>query len=315
MERVTDIFDQEIQAGDDSSGDLDTDLVNASLVLQKVAADEGIDLSLLSDEDVAGLLVDMLPKEKTAHLSNVEPEPKEESQNMSTPNEITVADVAAELAKVASAEGIDLNEVSREEYHEAFNALAAQMSDPSYVEQAEKVAEARAYGAQMAEGFLEKLALTEDEKTFHRVRMQQNMAGHSETNPLRHGAKDVSKAKAEERLARIKSNTGPMAKLQRGVDSAKLKASLGAKELTAAVKRNPRTAAAIGAGTLLAAGGTGMALANRSKEAFDEAAYEMAANFLLENGIDPSTGEKLASDEDLIASRAVEILREAGYDV
>jgi hypothetical protein len=161
MEDLNHLFDPQVEyaAGDDAD-DLDMELAAAGQVLQKMAEAEGIDLESLPEQDVADLLTMIQSGELDGTSEVHNPQTKEASYQMSY-NEITVADVAVELAKVASANGIDLDEVSREEYHEAFETLAEQMNDPAYFEKQaefhEKLAEADQIGRYMAHAFLDEL--------------------------------------------------------------------------------------------------------------------------------------------------------------
>ena len=156
--------------------DTDTELANASAILNKIAADTGVDLNKLSEEDIAELLTDLLPPSTTTDTT---PTPTKEAQ-MTT--QLTTADVALELSKIASDDGIDMSKVSKEEYAEAFDALAARMSDPSYAqtkvaaeEEEAKLAEAYNQGARMADGFLDRFqpdrqqALLRGETDHHQI--------------------------------------------------------------------------------------------------------------------------------------------------
>ncbi len=175
MDNLTDIFDPMEGSSDDSVDDLDRELTTAGMILQKLASEAGVDLDSLPEGDVADLLTMLHGGEASGTVSefnNPEPQPqpqiKEASNNMSNPNEPTVADVAVELAKVAAANGIDLDDVSRDEYHEAFESLAQQMSEPGYFEKKaemeEKVAEADYIGRYMAHAFLDELSGDDGEK-------------------------------------------------------------------------------------------------------------------------------------------------------
>ena len=127
--------------------DVDTQLAAAGEVLEKIAAEEGMDLSEYDEEDIGEMLM------KISGLDDLEEYEDDYG------DELTVADMAAELSKVAADEGIDLDELSREEQHDAFNWVAEQMSDPGYFEMSEKVAEADMLGRAMAQGFEDELGL------------------------------------------------------------------------------------------------------------------------------------------------------------
>lgn len=146
--------------------DIDPDVAAAGALLSKVAEEQGVDLDNFSDEEIGGMLQDIMGGEgddggeyaddTDDHHGYEEPK---------TASAITVADVSAELAKTAAAEGIDLTELDRQQYHQAFNWQLEQMQDPSYFEtkvaMQEKVAEADMLGRVMAHSFndeLEKIA-------------------------------------------------------------------------------------------------------------------------------------------------------------
>ena len=228
--------------------------------------------------------------------------------------------------------GVDLTNVHME------NKLA---EDEAYA----KLAEADALGRYMAQAFMDeqaKLAAADlgdvipesaGEKAQRLLAAQQRRArgeGMSSTvararmgessDPRRHTGKAVRRELAAERLARIKSKQGPMAHLRAAGEELRLQRGLAGKGMGGAAKavletakKHPGVAGAVGAGGLLAAGGAAYGVKKlMDKKSFDEEALEMARDYLLENGIDPDTGDKLASDDD-VAERAAEILAEAGW--
>lgn len=277
MENVTDIFDNETRGG---SEDLDVDLSNAGLLLQKLAEEEGVDLNSLSDADVADLLTDLLPGEN-AQNNDGEPQQKESSAMSDTtvPEHLTYADVAVELAKFAADNGIDLNAVSREEYHDAFSALSERMQDPDYLqakvaeyEVNEKVAEAQYIGREMALSFIETLQDKEAGARF-----------------------DALKARGGKAWEAVKGKSKEYGD----------KAWEGA-------KKHRRAIAEVGGGA--AAAGTGYAAGRvHEKRSFDDAVMGRAREILVANGIDPETG-KVAEDADSrVDIAAFEVLRQNGY--
>lgn len=96
---------------------------------------------------------------------------------------------------------------------------------------------------------------------------------------------------------------------------------IGRKIPGAGIVRDPRARLAIAAGGGLAAtGGAAYGakkLYDRNKRSFDELALERAQEYLASQGIDPSTGEKVAASEaeieDAINARAIELLEESGW--
>lgn len=347
MERMTDIFDQDILS-EPSSGDLDQDLANAGHVLQKLAEEEGVDLDSLSDADVAALAMELLPTQ--GHAQTIQ-ETRKEASAMSTmtetqiPNEPTYADVAVELAKIAAADGIDLATVSREEYHEAFAKVAEMMADPTYgekvAEEEEKLAAAYAQGVRMADGFLDRLKEAEDEDEKKKKKDDDDDEGKKEAaravGAAIHHAKDKAKKllgkgvgaavrakdRAGEALAGAASkerafHEGVGKGYAKGLSMAIAKRSKGtpAERLTHGRIMAGRAVTGGAAAGVAGAAGAGYA-AGRSKESFDLAALEVAQDLARDMGFDPTTGEKLAGDEaldaDAVAERAIELLKEAGY--
>ena len=353
MDRETDIFDL-----DTGSGDSDTDLAHAAQVLQKIAGDENIDLNSLSDEQVSDLLADLMPKyasdgdetEDEADDDDADDEADDdtdtkESSAMNTDDELTYADVAVELSKVAAAEGIDLAQVGRDEYTAAFSQLAERMADPEYnqakVAEAEKLAEAYTQGARMAEGFLDRLKLAEgpdeegedEAEEAEEAEIKESSAGTEMVRRTRMSAagarvrQAVQATQGAGRSAAEAVGRGAKA-VGRGAKAVDSKAQMGGEKLLNMIgkgeKASPalkRTAAALAAGTVgagvagagVAAGAIGHHSAKK-KYALDEMALKVAQEMAIEMGYDPSTGEKTAGiTEDEVAARALDMLAEAGY--
>ncbi len=292
MERETDIFDSAVRGQDD----LDVDLANAGIILQKLAEEQGIDINALSDEDVAGLLTDLLPGERNETQAE-EPTKEKESSAMTTPTtptELTVADVSIELAKIAQAEGIDLNETSREEYSEAFSALAERMKDPGYyaakTAAAEKIAEAQMIGREMALSFIETLKQAEGEEKKEEKEEKKEEKG------------EAKEAGARQAFEALKGHAGRLAGAAKG----------HAGKAVEAAKAHKRDAVMAGGGA--AAGLAAGEVHGRSKKSFDEQVEERAREILLANGFNPETGEKVAeSGEAMVEAAAVELLKGKGF--
>jgi hypothetical protein len=149
-----------------NTNQVDVKLAQAGQILLEMAKEAEIDLEALSDEDLATLLAqireEMDGREGGGEEVDEGGEGGEPEEKLSA--DVTFADVAAELAKFAQAEGIDMAKVSRAEYHEAFEAMAQQMVSPDYAEQKvaeaeafEKLAEADIIGRQMARSFMDEM--------------------------------------------------------------------------------------------------------------------------------------------------------------
>lgn len=320
MDRETDIFDADIL--ENSSGDLDVDLVNAGQLLQKLAAEEGIDLDSLPDHVVEDLMRDIVVPQP--HIEQPQETRKEASamdqQTHQIPNEPTYADVAVELSKIASAEGINLDEVSREEYHEAFANLAERMADPEYGKQAqaedEKLAAAYEQGQRMADGFLDRIKQAEDEDEKAKKEREDKEKAEKEKEAAFSGS--YTRGFTPDKATKAKEIAKGL--LGKGADKAREAAGKlkGAVTEHATKHKGKYTHAGAAAGGAAVGGGVG-AVASRKKEALDEAALQVAQDMAREMGFDPTTGEKLAAatevevTEDEVAARAIEMLKESGY--
>lgn len=246
--------------------DIDPDVAAAGALLSKVAEEQGVNLDDFSDDEIGGMLSDIMGGESDEGGESGEGAVSAEPPAAKTASDLTVADVSAELAKTAAAEGVDLTELSREDYHQAFNWQLEQMQNPSYFEtkvaMQEKVAEADMLGRVMAHSFNDELT---------KVAFNPNPYAHK-AEMKRMGLDNVSKAKkvvsdAGGRVKELASGAGGKAK------------ELSGKAVEFA-RNHPKSAIAAGVGTgLLAAGGAGLALKKgreKSKAAFDSEAAAMA---------------------------------------
>jgi hypothetical protein len=311
------------------------ELAASGEILQKMAEAEGIDINALSDEDIASLLIELQGGEKVATATpNNDPNPKQ-TKEASMENELTNADVAVELAKIAQANGIDLDEIEREEYHEAFDKLAERMSDPTYYEeklaQEEKLAESEALGRHMAQAFVDELNKSAGFREAYAV--GRGLGGMSRTRAAYEAAKGTADkgltrlgkaVRGGERGARKRTTAGMegVPKERRGMAARLSKADEEFKN------RQMGRRVAGGAALLGAGGAAGAALAKgkgKEKKSFDEAfesdAVAVAQHILMENElIDPVEIElsKFASFagpeyDQAVEERAYELLDEHGW--
>jgi hypothetical protein len=144
----------------DDGTDLDSRLEQASYILKEAAEQEGVDLNQLSDEDVSGMLADIVNDDSGEGGESEE----------KTAGDITVADVSLELTKRAAAEGFDLTQLHPDDYEELFNKVAEELVDPEYAEEAQKLAQDEArmehLGRIAARGFadeIDKLAADDED--------------------------------------------------------------------------------------------------------------------------------------------------------
>jgi hypothetical protein len=329
MDDLDNIFDPT----DESADALDVELATAGAILVKMAEEEGIDLTALPKEDVADLLTKIAGGHPAAQQSTPEPETKEASKNM---EELTHADVAAELAKIAADNEIDLNDVSREEYHQAYDNLAARMQDPAYFEEKvamqEKLAEADTIGRHMAQSFMDEL---------NNAEKLANPAEFAERARWTEGKPDP-KVKLRPRDA---TNTpGPasrMGRVREMAGGAARKADDAVSRLgeyaSRAVTKKPLSrgrarlvgGGLVGTGLLTTGGATYAATRGRKEKeqraglegALENDAVAYAEGLLVENGLidgqstDYSDFAKFAGDEyaEYVEKRAYELLEENGW--
>lgn len=117
----------------DDGTDLDSRLEQASYILKEAAAQEGVDLNQLSDEEVSGMLANIVNDDAGEGGGDYD-------EGGKTASDITVADVSLELTKRAAYEGFDLTSLHPDDYEELFNKVAEEMVDPYYAEEASKLA-------------------------------------------------------------------------------------------------------------------------------------------------------------------------------
>lgn len=318
MDDIREIFEK-----DTAGTDLDAELAVAAEVLEKVAAEQGVDLNTLSRDQIAELLVELMPSkvaeeheeketpaeekaEEKAKAEKKEEKAEEKKAGIAPaglPETVTFADVAVELGKYAAANGIDLSKVSREAYHEAFDKMAAAMTSPEFeaekkaeAEMQAKLAEADVIGRQMARSFMDEQAKIANAPSMKEVyQAARGIGGKGAVGAgfeaMKHGIKGLGEGTAK------------------NVD----KALEFAKEHKGGIAAGTATTG----GAYMLGKGVGRAKQKRKMEeekesSIESAALEMAREALRQNGIDPDTG-KVASDEDKVRIRALEILKEAGW--
>lgn len=154
MDDLTGMFDE--------GTDLDARLEAASHILKQAADEEGVDLNSLSEEDLSGMLANIVESDEGEGGG---------MENGKTAGDVTVADVSLELTKRAAAEGVDLSALDTETYEELFDKVASEMTDPYYFEEAQKWAQQAAnmdeLGRIAARGFadeIDKLAGDDDHR-------------------------------------------------------------------------------------------------------------------------------------------------------
>lgn len=284
------------QVFDTTTDARDVDLVAAGETLAKIAAEENIDLNSLDDATVEGLLKEVITAqaggggeattetpaaepEKTAAATPAAPAPAAAPAATKTASqEPDLADVSVELLKIASAEGVDLSKISKDEYTKAFDKLAGAMASGEYFKkQAEaeemqaKLAEMDVLGRGMAHSFMDEV---------------QKIAAKD---------KPAETKTAEEKTAESKKLAEMPEKLRAAIEKKMGKGGEGKDEHEDKHEDKKEKEH------------------EEKKASLEAAATAMARRELILNGINPDGGEKFASDEDATKALAIEMLRAGGY--
>lgn len=313
--------------------EFDTRLVTATERLKEAAAEHGVDLDVLSDEDKTAMLRELMgvdaPRAEETPESKVASEPVPPAVVETPSAEPTFLEVSIELTKRAAAESLDLTVLTPEQYEQVFTKVAADMlaeRDPEVQETRAKIAEQEEHWARMgriaAEAFDERLQKIAEEREAEEAK-ETKEEPENKFPPAAKGKDDDKDAE--------KTKEAMMGKLLGAAKAIGSKGDSALKGVGKGVDRAARAvgghtgdltyrqlgAGAVGAGAL-AAGGA--AAAGRGKSAAAEhieaEAVKVARQVLVDNGIDPDTGEKIASDETAaIANRAREILLAHGWEL
>ena len=312
----------------DSGSDIDREIAAAAEILEKTAADQNVDLNQFSEEQIGELIAGIINEGETKVASY------DHTPEVADYPEVTHQDVSFELAKVASANGIDLSQISREDYEAAYNEMATQLTDPDLYAQkvaaeeeyTQKMAEADQAGRVMAHAFADELGLSKEAK----AGVILDSAGNVIKSTLKQRAAHTAPAQA---VAKATHSAGGRAKkikdsVMKGIYGAQYGAGRAASSVDKKVQNlgativgknrgsnalSPATKRTVGYGTVgagtLAVGGAGYGASKAmnkksSEEEFEEAALEIAQEYL----------NKLAS-ENAVYERAAEILAENGIEI
>lgn len=262
-----------------TAADMDTQLTVAADTLMKIAAQEGVDLDTLDEQTVASLLGDLMKQASTETVVT----PAAKTASAATGTELTAAVVSRELVKRAAAENLDLNALTDPEYQQVFDKVAAEMADPQY---AEKVAEAEE---------AEKLASAQAAQMDELGRIAAR-GFHDELAKLAGDDEEKNKGKGDGE----KKPNPFMKKKEEGEEGED--------------KGKDKEASARARLVEIAKGKTASAQPDARATFIETAALKLAQDHLIAQGIDPATGTKLATDEE-IEARATQLLKEAGYKV
>lgn len=339
MNDFTDMFDDSVST--------EERMEKAAHILKLAADEEGVDLDSVPPEQVEAMMSHIMGEESDEDDDSDDDEDGDDSEEDDegeegkTASDITVADVSLEMHKRAAAEGIDLLELDEDTYAEVFDKVAAELTDPVVAEENEKwamqVAQMDELGRVAARGFcdeIDKIAEGDDDeddddkkkrleaKKEAALKDRAKAIGSAISGGAKKGWGHVRNAGGAVGRAAVRGKNHAVAgerKAHAYVGNKIPGGGPGLRTERDAVNRGRKitggTAGVAGVGT-----GAGLYAKKRNKDKkkhasyVEQAALELARNTLWENGIDPDTGVKIASDE-AISQRAYEMLAEAGYEV
>ncbi len=153
--------------------DFETKLAAAGETFEKLAAERGLSISDFNEQETFDILSTIMGEggpEKTASDTTTPAAaapaapaaPAVDKTASATPApQLTYGQVMAEVVKVASANGYDINKATPAELDDAVQKMAALLSDPGYMQKQaalrEKIAEADAMGRVMAHSYVDEL--------------------------------------------------------------------------------------------------------------------------------------------------------------
>jgi hypothetical protein len=317
MSDIDSIFDPDITE--------DEQLHLAGALLEKVAADEGLDLNSASQSEFDHILAKIARSAGGETKPDSEPQTKEAAMS----EQISPQEVHIELTKSAALRNIDIGTLSEAEYREAFHALAEEMTQPDWAEKVAardellgKMAEAEAMGEIMASTFLSKIA----EGGFPFAKKEGDEEKKDEDKKDEKKDEEEKKEASMAALKNFATNAaskvrGAASKATETVGQAVTGVGRAAGSNTEFNKRVGRRVLGVGAAT--GAAGAAAGAASRGKQASEELtpfqvdAIKTARLMLEESGIDPDAGaEPQPSDADYndkVAEAAIALLAEHGF--
>ena len=166
----------------DDGTDLDSRLEQASYLLKQAADESGVDLNEFSEDELSDMLGDIAEDDDDDDDGDDDEDDDDYEEGGKMASDLTVADVSLELTKRAAYEGIDLTELDPGDYHELFDKVASEMTDPYYYEESQKLAaQAQSMdelGRIAARGFVDevnKLAAMEEDDVDYRLGRAQDI--------------------------------------------------------------------------------------------------------------------------------------------
>lgn len=248
--------------------DFETKLAAAGDILEKLAAEQGLNVRDFTENEITDLLTTIMGDD-TSKVASEEPQYAAQEQQYSEQpqGQLTYGQVMAEVVKVASANGYDIGQATPEQLDEAVQKMASVLSTPGYFEKQaalnEKVAEADAMGRIMAHAYVDELG---------------KLAAAAEGSEAEKRASFIGSVKAAADMPEQFKHQGHEKCKECGKHPCECKEEKEEK-----------------------------------KASFAKAASDRAAELLIYSGINPSTGEKFASEQEALDAGAKLILQSKGY--
>lgn len=292
----------------DDSSSLDQRIEIATHLLKQAADEQNVDLDDFSEEDLSNMITEMVSEDGD---QGGEDDGDYEGQGDGgeggegkTAGDITVADVALELTKRASAQGVDLSDLDPDVYSEIFDKVAMEMTSPEFVEEQQKLAEQietmDQLGRIAARGFVDEInKLAADDDGDHR-------------RHRRHDDDDEEEVDIKVKKAALKDHARKAWNAAKGVGGKTVNAARSAGARVANAERSAsehvgrRTSRQMGPQTQ-------EAMRSRGRKVMGGVGGTLA---LTGGGAAVHGRRKKASLEDAAAvADAIDILRAAGYDL
>lgn len=265
--------------------DFETKLAAAGDVLEKLAAERGLNVADFTEQEVSDLLTTIMGEDggdKTAY----EAAPAAPSTPAAAPAktasaaapsapQLTYGQVMAEVVKVASVNGYDITQATPAELDDAVQKMATLLTTPGYLEKQaalqEKIAEADAMGRIMAHSYVDELG-----------KIAAKVAEESK-DEKKEDEKEEKKASLVRALRKTAGEMPEAFKKKHDKDEHEKGESKEKEE------------------------------AEEKKAAFAKQASLLAAERLIIAGINPTTGTKFASEQEQLAAASDLILAQKGY--
>ena len=263
--------------------DFETKLAAAGDVLEKLAAERGLNVADFTEQEVSDLLTTIMGEDsgdKTAYEAApaapaASAPAKTASAAAPAAPQLTYGQVMAEVVKVASANGYDITQATPAELDDAVQKMATLLTTPGYLEKQaalqEKIAEADAMGRIMAHSYVDELG-----------KIAAKVAEESK-DEKKEDEKEEKKASLVRALRKTAGEMPEAFKKKHDKDEHEKGESKEKEE------------------------------AEEKKAAFAKQASLLAAERLIIAGINPTTGTKFASEQEQLTAASDLILAQKGY--